>query len=94
MKFSDFEKMKTNTPVGEQIILDFGIWELSIVRNESSYGHQQNLWEIGVFKDGTMTEVPGITEQGDSIKGWLTEDDIDVIIKKMVTMTGCEPVQI
>jgi len=94
MKFSDFEKRKTNSPIGEQVILDFGRWELSIVRNEASYGHQQNLWEVGVFKDGSMVEAPGITEAGDTIKGWLTENDIDVIIKKMVTMTGNEPIQI
>jgi len=49
---------------------------------------------VGVFKDGSMVEAPGITEAGDTIKGWLTENDIDVIIKKMVTMTGNEPIQI
>ena len=94
MKMSDFKMMPTSMPKGVQAILDFGKYELSIVQNESSYGNKQGLYEIAVFKDGDQHELPGITEEGDTVKGFLTEDDVDCIIKKLYSITGVEPKQI
>ena len=94
MKMSDFKMMPTSMPKGVQAILDFGKYELSIVQNESSYGNKQGLYEIAVFKDGDQHELPGITEEGDTVKGFLTEDDVDCIIKKLYSITGVEPQQI
>ena len=94
MKMSDFKMMPTEMPKGIQAILDFGKYELSIVQNESSYGNKQGLYEIAVFKDGDQHELPGITEEGDTVKGFLTEDDVDCIIKKLYSITGVEPQQI
>lgn len=94
MKMNNIKMMPTEMPKGIQAILDFGKYELSIVQNESSYGNKQGLYEIAVFKDGDQHELPGITEEGDTVKGFLTEDDVDCIIKKLYSITGVEPKQI
>ena len=82
---------------GRQIVLDFGKYHLSVI--DDGYGSDSNLLEIGVFSacDGVardMTELPGITEEGDSVKGNLTEADVDAIIVKLYTITGTEPRQV
>ena len=94
MKLSDFKLMKTTMPKGVQVLLDFDAYELSIVQNEVSYGNQKGLYEIAVFKDAMQTELPGVTNEGDTVKGFLTEKDVDSIIKKLYLITGKQPVQI
>ena len=99
MKLKDFELLETDLPNGVQAVLDFGKYHLSIIKSDFSYGGSQGKYEIGVFSanDGVasdMVELPGITNEGDSVKGWLTNSDVDAIIKKMYTITGKEPVQI
>ena len=94
MKFEDFEMMPTEIPNGVQAILQFGDYELSIVQSDFSYGGNKGLYEIGVFKDGVMIEMPGITQEGDTVKGFLTEEDVSAIIKKMHLVSGADPVQI
>jgi len=95
MKLSDFKMMKTKSPNGVQAILKFGdAYELSIIRSDFSYGGSKGLYEIGVFKNGVMEVMPGITAEGDTVKGWLTEKDVNTIIKKMYTVTMDIPVQI
>ena len=94
MKLKDFQLLETDIPKGVQAIIDFGLYELSIINNEESYGNKQGLYEIAVFKDGNQTELPGITNHGDTVKGWLTESDIDAILLKMYTITGTEGKQI
>ena len=64
------------TDIGEQgmIRLDNGL-EVSIVRNDLSYGGKKGLYEMGVFGwDGKMKH---IDRWGDSVKGWLTPEDVD-----------------
>ena len=83
--------------VGGQIVLDFGKYHLSII--DDGYGQENNLFEIGAFnaKDGVafgMTELPGVTEDGDTVKGHLTEADVDAILKKMYLITGTIPRQV
>lgn len=99
LKLADFEMMPTQSPDGVQVVLDFGKYHLSIVQNEFSYGSAQGKYEIGVFSasDGVandMVELPGITDEDESVKGWLTEKDVDTIIKKMYTVTKEIPVQV
>jgi hypothetical protein len=79
---------------GIQVVLDYGDYELSIVKHSGSYGHTQGKYEIMVFKHGGPCEMPGITEEHDSIKGYLTESDVNIIIKKMYIVTGKSPEQI
>ena len=93
IKSIKFQEMAV--PKGKQALVNFGDdYKLSIVQNESSYGGTKGLYEIGVFKNTDMVEMPGITEEGDTVKGFLTESDVDVIIKKMHMATGAEPTQI
>ena len=82
---------------GRQIILDFGKYHLSII--DDGYGRDSGLYEICAFNasDGVatgMTELPGITAEGDTVQGYLTEADVDGIIMKMYTITKQEPVQV
>jgi hypothetical protein len=94
MKLVNFKLKETEMPKGLQAILQFDNYELSIVNNEESYGNKQGLYEIAVFKDGEQYELPGVTNPGDTVKGWLTEDEVDAIISKMYFLTGKQPRQI
>lgn len=94
MKLSNFNLTETTAPNGVQAILNFGKYELSIVKNECSYGGKQDKFEIAVFENDSMVELPGITAEGDTVKGFLTEQAVDAIIKKMYTITKQEPVQV
>ena len=89
MKFEDIKFTQTTMPKGVQALLEFGEYELSIICNEASYGGKNGgvLYEIGVFKGNGMVELPGITEHGDTVKGFLTESDVEAIILKMQTIT-------
>ena len=79
---------------GIQLALDYGEYELSIIQHEGSYGGKQGLFEIGVFNSRGGVELPGITDPGDTVKGFLTLDDVSVICKKMTSITGKEPVKV
>lgn len=94
MKLENFNLRKTKIPNGVQAILGFGQYELSIVQNDCSYGGDRGLYEIAVFKNGDQHELPGITAEGDTVKGFLTEQDVNMILKKMYLFTGNIPHQI
>jgi hypothetical protein len=94
MKLKNLDMLQTISPMGVQAIVDFGKYELSIVQNEMSYGNKQGLYEIAVFSEGNQVELPGITSPGDSVKGFLTESDVNAILTKMHTITGTEGTQI
>ena len=79
---------------GIQVVLDYGDYELSIVKHSGSYGYSQDLYEIATLKHGDFVEMPGITDDDDSVKGYLTEADVSAIIKKMYFLTGKSPRQI
>lgn len=99
MQLVDFEMMTTDVPNSIQVVLDFDKYHLSIVKSDFSYGGKSGLYEIGVFaaEDGVasnMVELPGVTNENDTVKGYLTESDVDAIIKKMHTITNRIPRQI
>lgn len=95
MHLKDFEMMPTEMPKGIQVVLEFGDeYQLSIIQSDFSYGGSKGLYEIGVFKNGAMAELPGITPAGDTVKGFLSEAEVDGILKKMYLITGAQPVQI
>lgn len=91
MKFKDIPFNETKIPKGIQALMKFKDYELSIVKNSSSYGGSQGLYEIAVFKGNDQVELPGITEQGDTVKGFLSEGDVMGIIKKMHLVSGADP---
>ena len=73
---------------GVQAVVGYGEYELSIICHSGSYGGKMGLYEIGVFKGNDMVELPGITEEGDTVKGWLTEEDVSGIMAKMMAVGG------
>ena len=98
LELKSFEMLRKERGTdGRQAVLDFGRYHLSII--DDGYGSEQGLYEIGVFAatDGVaseLTELPGITAEGDSVRGRLTEADVDAIIKKMYLLTGKNPRQV
>ena len=94
MKFKDIKFKSTDLPQGVQAMIHFGVYDLSIVKSDFSYGGKSGLYEIAVFDGDIQTELPGITEQGDTVKGFLSESDVEGIIKKMHLASGADPEQI
>ena len=41
-----------------------------------------------------VVELPGITEPGDTVKGFLTLEEVGGICKKLTTITGNDPVKV
>ena len=78
-------------PKGISTYVNFGKYQLSVVSHEASYGGKRGLYEIGVFQGEHMVELPGVTEEGDTVKGFLTEEAVEAILKKMVSITGKNP---
>ena len=80
---------------GIQLVLDYKKYNLSIVKHEGSYGGKQGLFEIMVSDNsGHGVELPGITAQGDTVKGFLTLEEVGGICKKLSTITGNDPVKV
>jgi hypothetical protein len=86
MKFQDIKFKSTDHNNGIQALLDFGKYQMSIVQHDYSYGGSKGLYEIGMFEGKTMVEVPGVTEEGDTVKGFMSEADIEEAIKKMESL--------
>ena len=85
-KFEDLKFHKFMDGIAASAI--YGEYELSVVQHSSSYGGSGGLYEIAVFKGDGMVEMPGITEDGDTVKGWLSEEDVTGIMKKMIAVGG------
>ena len=65
---------------GIQLVLDYKKYELSVIQHEGSYGGPQGLFEIMVSdKSGHDVELPGITAEDDTVKGFLTLEDVSGI---------------
>jgi hypothetical protein len=94
MNLTNFKMNKTDAPQGVQAMIDFGLYQLSIIQNEMSYGGKDGLYEIGVWSENDMVELPGITADGDTVKGFLTTTDVDAILKKLYLITGNEGKQL
>jgi len=94
MKIEDIKFQQTELPRGIRALLSFGEYELSIVKNDFSYGGKSGLYEIMAIRNGDPKELPGITAPGDTVKGFLQPQELQAIILKMQTITGAEPTQI
>ena len=96
LELSSFEMIeKVDHHGSHQCVLGFGDeYELSIITGKGAYGTKNAPFEIAVFKNGDFVEMPGITDEDDSVKGYLTEADVSAIIKKMYLITGKTPVQL
>jgi hypothetical protein len=94
MRFDDVVMDYDDTLNGVQGVVKYGDYELSIIKHGHSYGGLQGLYEIGVWKGDDQVELPGITSEGDNVKGYLTELEVSAIMTKMFTITGKEPEQV
>jgi len=88
MRFEDVVMDYDDTLNGVQGVVEYGDYELSIIKHGLSYGGRQGLYEIGVWKGDNQVELPGITSEGDTVKGYLTEPEVSAIMTKMFTITG------
>jgi len=97
MQLADFTMIQRDTfRKGNQAVLDFGNYHLSVI--DDGMGKDASLYEVATFKsnDGLASdfvELPGITDEH-GVRGYLTETDVDAIIKKMYSITGRLPIQI
>jgi hypothetical protein len=72
------------TQLPNQKIVRFGPdYKLSIVDEVS----QKDKFEIAVFHKDKMVEMPGITNPGDTVTRFKTASDVQMIMKKMYTIT-------
>ena len=94
MKLSYFKKVETR-PGSFQTLLKFGDEiELSVISGSGSYSSETAPYEIAVFRNGEFTQLPGITGPDDDVRGHIVEQDVDLVIKKLVTVTRADPIQI
>jgi len=95
----------TNNVDDFHALIDFGTFILSIIQNDRDYGISKGMFEVGCFsKDphtgyaSKMISIPGVTDDGDTIKGWLTFDYVDQLIRQLefesLTVHNFKPVQI
>ena len=91
MRFEDVKMDYNEMLNGVTGRVDYGEYELSIVKHAHSYGGEQGLYEIAVFKDNNQVELPGITEPNDTVRGFLTEQEVDGIMIKMYTISRKNP---
>jgi len=97
LELASFEMIEEHDILGkQQCVLAFGDeYELSIISGEGAYSTKDAPYEIGVFKNGDFVHMPGITDDGDTVKGYLTETEVNGIIKKMFLVSGFKnPVQV
>lgn len=81
---------------GKQWLVQFGNdYQLSIICHRGSMGYRDGLFEIGVLGDcDSMVNLPGITSEGDTVKGFLTPEEVSCIILKMQFLTDSTPVSV
>ena len=96
LELSSFEMIHKSDILGDsQCVLNFGDeYELSIITGKGAYSTESAPYEIAVIKHGDLVHMPGITDEDDTVKGYLTEADVGAIIKKMYLITGKCPVQV
>ena len=65
---------------GGEVVFDNG-YGLSVVRHESSYGGKQGLFEVMLTRNDNPYSLPPITQEGDTVKGFLTKEQVSEIIE-------------
>jgi len=91
MRFEDVTMNYNEMLNGVMGRVNYGEYELSIVKHAHSYGGEQGLYEIAVFKGNEQVELPGITNSNDTVRGFLSEQEVDGIMVKMYTISGKTP---
>ena len=90
-KVSDFHLFKDEELKGTEfmgtMVFD-NQYELSIVRHSGSYGGNMGKFEIMLSRSGNPTSLPPITEEYDTIKGFLTYEQVVEIIETVEDLPG------
>lgn len=74
-----FDDSLKGSEYGGEIDFDNG-YGLSIVKHKNSYGGTKGLFEIMLTRNGNPYSLPPITEDGDTVKGFLTKEEVEEII--------------
>ena len=82
MKFTDIKFNQHDNRKWARVNLDNGL-EISIVRNEASYGNQDGRYEMGVFKNGRLFE---IEKWQDCVKGWLSPSCVEKELEHLMQL--------
>jgi hypothetical protein len=61
----------------------------SVVCHRYSYGGEEGRWELAVMYDDQIVSTPVITG-GDSVIGWLTEDEVQVLLAQVDALQDSE----
>jgi hypothetical protein len=64
---------------GGEIEFDNG-YGLSIVRHDMSYGGKMGLFEIMLIRNGEPYSLPPITQEEDTVNGFLTQSAVEELI--------------
>ena len=96
MKLHDFEMIeKADVPGGYQCVLDYGDeTHLSIISGTGAYGSEGAPYEVAVIKNGDFIQLPGIVGPDDDVRGHLTEDEVNAVMKKLYLITATIPEQV
>lgn len=89
-KVSDYQMFdgdQKGNEYGGEIDFDNG-YSLSIVSHKCSYGGDRGLFEIMLLRNGQPCSFPPITEEGDTIKGFLTKEDVIETINIVKDLPG------
>ena len=89
-KVSDYQMFdgdQKGNEYGGEIDFDNG-YSLSIVSHKCSYGGDRGLFEIMLIRNGQPCSFPPITEEGDTIKGFLTKEDVIETINIVKDLPG------
>ena len=81
MKFKDL-KWRAHAENDVQAWVEVNGYDVSIVRNQLSYGGEKGLYEIGVYRPVPLgnLETPPMCDPlgwGDDVKGWLTPEGVE-----------------
>jgi len=79
-----FDHLQLPNQEGERYIKKFDNgYSTSVIKNNMSYGGKNGLYELGVFYEKDLVEVPGVTEEGDTVRGWLEFEEVIDLLKKI-----------
>ena len=70
---------------GGEVVFDNG-YGLSVVRHESSYGGKKGLFEVMLTRNDNPYSLPPITEEEDTVKGFLTKEQVNEILEMVADL--------
>ncbi len=89
LKFSDLTFKSDSSGRIMRTRITFGSkYALSVIKES-----HKPLYEIGALVNDELTELPGITDEDNTVRQGLTPDDIDFIIMKMHTISTEQPME-